>query len=171
MWCVETAARVNGVKLLCSTLEDCSARLGTYDLVLLVDVIEHTDAPLRLVEKAAEKLAINGRMVIVTPDIGSLAARLMGRRWWHHRVAHVCYFNRASMRHALKMCGLEVLRDIPWGWRFPVPYLCKRLAQYMPVAPASRLLNAAARSNLLSQREIDVNLGDSRMFIAARKGG
>jgi len=171
VWCVETAARVNHVKLLCGTLEDCSARLGTYDLVLLVDVVEHTDAPLRLVEKAVEKLAINGRMVIVTPDIGSLAARLMGRWWWHHRVAHVCYFNRVSMRHALKICGLEVLTDIPSGWRFPLPYLCKRLAQYVSVAPARRLLNAAARSNLLSRCEVNVNLGDSRMFIAKSKGG
>ncbi|MDP2897970.1 MAG: HAD-IA family hydrolase [bacterium] len=170
MWCVETAARVNRVKLLCGTLEDCSARLGTYDLVLLVDVVEHTDAPLRLIEKAAEKLAINGRMVIVTLDIGSLAAGLMGRWWWHHRVAHVCYFNRASMRHALKICGLEVLTDITWGWRFPVPYLCKRLARYIPLGPARKLLEAAAHSKSLSRCEIDLNLRDSRTFIATRKG-
>lgn len=171
MWCVETAARVSGVKLLCGTLEDVSDSLGTYDLVLLVDVIEHTDAPLRLIEKAAEKLATNGRMVIVTPDIGSLAARLMGKWWWHHRIAHVCYFGRASIRRALNICGLEVLTDIPWGWRFPVPYLCRRLARYMPFDPGRKLLEAAARSKLMSGREIDLNLFDSRLFIAARKRG
>ena len=36
-------------------------------------------------------------LVIVTPDIGSLAARIMGGRWWHYRVAHINFFNRRSL--------------------------------------------------------------------------
>ena len=168
-WCVETAARANGVRLLLGTLEECSDRLGRYDLVTLIDVLEHVSDPLSLIERAAAKLARAGRLVIVTIDAASVAARLMGRFWWHHRPAHVCYFSRRAMRAALRSRGLRVLADLPVGRRFSLAYLCLRTRRYVPFAPLRPLLKKLSGAKLLQRCELDLNLRDSRMFVAARK--
>ena len=169
-WCVETAAKVNDMRLYCGTLQECSNRLGEYDLVTLIDVVEHTDDPLSLIQQAASRLSPSGLLVIVTPDIGSLAARLIGRRWWQHRVDHVCYFNLQSMHRALKESGLKLVFECFTGWRFQITYICERLEQYMSYPPISTALRWLARSGRLTRYEININLCDSRMFIAKKEG-
>jgi 2-polyprenyl-3-methyl-5-hydroxy-6-metoxy-1,4-benzoquinol methylase len=79
-----------------------------FDVVTLVDVIGHVANPVRLLEFISAVLAPDCIAVIVTPHVSSVAARIMGRRWWHYRVAHVCYFNRSTMRSALKRGKLRI---------------------------------------------------------------
>jgi hypothetical protein len=106
-------------------------------------------------------------LLVLTPDIGSLAARLMGRWWWHHRVAHVGYFNRASMRRTLHEAGLMLEADEVATWPFPASYLAERLVRYLPVFPISTIGRRLGRSRLLERYEIGVNLKDSRSFLAS----
>jgi SAM-dependent methyltransferase len=165
-WCVETAAAVNHVDLMCGTVQDWMSRLSGYDIVTLVDVVEHTVDPLTMIREAAALLSPGGLMLIVTPDMGSVPARLMGRWWWHHRVAHVGYFNRSSMRRALSEAGLRLESDTYATWRFPVSYLAERLVRYLPVFPISTMLRRVARSPRMHRYDIGVNLRDSRAFMA-----
>jgi len=168
-WCVEAARRDNGVLLRCGTLRELAAELaGPYDIVMLVDVVEHTADPLGMLRAAAALTAGDGRLVVVTPDIGSPPARLAGRFWWHHRAGHVCYFTRRSMRHALRACGMEAVADRPAGWRFEAAYLAQRLAALVGIGPETPLGRRLGRWSVLAGRQVDLNLHDSRMFIAAR---
>jgi 2-polyprenyl-3-methyl-5-hydroxy-6-metoxy-1,4-benzoquinol methylase len=169
-WCVETAAAVNHVDLFCGTLSEWRTQSHAYDVVALVDVIEHTDKPLQLLREAASMLAPDGAVLVVTPDIGSMTARLMGQRWWHHRVAHVCYFDRASMRRALTGAGLTLEVDTTAAWRFPASYIAERLVRYVPIFPIAGTLKALARSARMQRWEIPVNTRDSRAFIATTGG-
>jgi 2-polyprenyl-3-methyl-5-hydroxy-6-metoxy-1,4-benzoquinol methylase len=166
-WCVDTAAAINKVDLFCGTVADVRNRLGHYDIVNLVDVIEHTIEPMQMLREAASLLSATGVLLIVTPDIGSATARLMRRWWWHHRVAHVGYFDRASMRRAVHEAGLVLEGDRPATWRFPASYLAERLVRYVPIVPVSTLLNRLARSPRAHHYEIPVNTFDSRVFIAS----
>ena len=164
-WCVETAAAVNQVDLLCGTVQELTNQLGRYDIVTLVDVIEHTVDPLEMLRGAAALLSPGGALLVVTPNIGSVTARLMGRWWWHHRVAHVGYFNRRSMRRLLHEAGLRLESETNATWRFPVSYLAERLVRYLPIVPISTLLRWLARSRL-KHYEIGINPRDSRAFVA-----
>jgi 2-polyprenyl-3-methyl-5-hydroxy-6-metoxy-1,4-benzoquinol methylase len=166
-WCVDTAATMNHVTLFCGTTGELRRQLGRYDVVTLIDVVEHTDDPLGMIREAASLLAPGGALLMVTPDIGSLAAKMMGRWWWHHRVAHVGYFNRRSMRRALREARLKLESDTYATWYFPVTYIVERLARYAPVFPISSILGRAARSPRLEGRQISVNLRDSRAFVAS----
>lgn len=103
-----------------------------FDVVTIVDVIEHVDDPVGLLRLAAAHLAEGGCMVIVTPDAGSVAARLLGARWWHRRLAHVGYFDRVSLERALAESGLVAGRWSRPRWYFPVGYLARRVLQYVP---------------------------------------
>lgn len=166
-WCADTAAQVNQVELFCGTVEEWRDRLGRYDVVTVVDVIEHTVDPLQMLREAASLVAPDGAVLVVTPDIGALVAKLMGRWWWHHRVAHVCYFNRPSMRRAFQETGLKLEADINATWRFPASYVAERLVRYLPVPPISTMLRRMARSPRVQAFEIPVNTRDSRAFIAS----
>ena len=166
-WCVETAATANHVDLLRGTTREWIGRLPRYDVVTLVDVIEHTTDPLAMFRDAAALLKEGGALLVVTPDVGSLAARAMGRWWWHYRGAHVGYFNGSSMRRALREVGLRLELDTFATWRFPASYLAERLGRYLPVFPFTVIFRALSRSPRMRRTHLRVNLRDSRAFIAS----
>ena len=133
---------------------------GPYDVVTLIDVLEHVPDPVGLLERAREVTAPDGVVAIVTPDVRSLAARLLGWRWWHFRVAHVGYFSRATLRLALQRAGLGEPRLSRPGWYFPADYLVERVNTYLPRAlriPAPRWLGRIT---------VPLNLRDSLLAIA-----
>lgn len=105
---------------------------GPYDVITLVDVIEHVSDPVGLLSDISDSLDDNGIGVVVTPDVGSLFAKILGKRWWHYRIAHIGYFNKRTLKIALKKAGLEVVDISRPKWYFPVPYLWIRLSSYLP---------------------------------------
>jgi SAM-dependent methyltransferase len=106
---------------------------GPYDVVTLVDVIEHVDDPVELLAQARAVMASDGIGLVITPDVASVAARVMGKRWWHYRMAHICYFERATLVAALRRAGLEPVAVFRPSWYFTVDYLTQRLGAYLPV--------------------------------------
>jgi SAM-dependent methyltransferase len=132
---------------------------GSHDVVTLVDVVEHVADPLGLLRAAAAALAPDGVLMVVTPDVGSVPARLMGRRWWHYRVAHVGYFDRHTLTRAVRSVGLEPISITRPSWYFPLSYLAERGATYLP-APLRPRIPAA-----LGRAVIRLNLRDSLLMI------
>lgn len=83
---------------------------AAFDLVTLVDVIEHVRDPLGMLREARRLLRPGGWAVLTTPDLSSLSARLMGPRWPHFIPEHVVYFDRESIRRVVRSAGLQPLR-------------------------------------------------------------
>lgn len=132
------------------------------DVVMLVDVIEHVSNPVSILRRMRECMADNGIGLVVTPDVGSLAARFLGTRWWHFRFAHIGYFDKKTLLCALKRAGLEPIRIGRPKWYFPVDYLLERVNHYLPSflrLPAAPFLN-----NIV----IPLNLRDS-LYVLFRK--
>ena len=136
---------------------------GPYDVITLVDVIEHVPTPLQLLRDIAEHLAPNGVGVLTTPDVEALAARVLGPRWWHFRVAHIGYFSQDSITKALSAAGLEVVTVKRPAWFFTLDYATERAMSYLP-RPLRFRLPAFARD-----WTIRVNFRDSLEVIFRRK--
>lgn len=133
---------------------------GPYDVVTLIDVVEHVPDPIGLLARAREVTAPGGVVAVVTPDVRSLAARLLGFRWWHFRVAHVGYFCESTLRLALERAGLGAARLSRPAWYFPADYLVERVETYLPAAlriPPPRWLGRIT---------VPLNLRDSLLAIA-----
>jgi hypothetical protein len=99
-------------------------------------------------------------LVIVTPDIGSLAARLMGGRWWHYRAAHVNFFNRRCLERLLNAHGFEIALRKRFAWNFSAYYLLTRLLPF---------LKGRALQGPLKKLHLQLHLFDSWEVYARKK--
>lgn len=125
-------ARQRGLSITHGIFPDAAKRQA-YDIITLVDVLEHVNTPLVMLKAIAAHLSPEGIALVVTPDAGSVMARLLRKRWWHYRIAHLSYFTRDTLSTALAQTQLEPLHWYRPQWHFPLDYLLTRLGQYFPV--------------------------------------
>lgn len=98
-----------------------------FSVVTLLDILEHLPDPGGFMGRVSALTEEEGVLVVVTPDIDSLAARLAGRKWWHFRIAHVAFFNRRSLRFLLEKYGFEIVECKRYAWNFSLFYLLTRI--------------------------------------------
>ena len=151
-WMVRSAA-AHGLKIQAGILPH-EEITGPYDVVTLVDVIEHVSDPVELLVQAGTVLASDGIGLVITPDVASVAARVMGRHWWHYRMAHICYFERQTLLAALRHADLEPIAIFRPSWYFTADYLIQRLGAYLPLVRKMRL-------PILERMVVPLNLFDS----------
>jgi SAM-dependent methyltransferase len=156
-------ARALGVDVHTGVLPHPDLADRQFDVVTLIDVIEHVPDPVDLLRLARARLAPGGCVMVVTPDIASLAARALGRRWWHLRLAHVVYFTRVTLTRALATAGLVPEQWWRPGWVFEVGYLTERVGEYVP--PVGTFASRHADASLM-HRSLPLNLFDSLAVIA-----
>ena len=130
-----------------------------YDSITLIDVIEHVVDPIMLLKEIKARLAPDGYAMIVTPDCHSFFARMLRRKWWHYRVAHIGYFNLSTLKAACTESGLDVISYNRPGWFFTMDYLWVRVMQYFP-----RWLRCKPM-NWMNRKTVSINLRDSLMVI------
>lgn len=135
---------------------------GPYDIVSAIDVIEHVDKPLDLLIAIRNLLAPDGIGLLVTPDVGSSTARLMRRKWWHFRPAHICYFDRDTIRMSLARAGLSPITIARPTWYLPLDYLVSRVTSYLPGG------DKIAMPKLFSRIKVPINLHDSLLVVFRR---
>jgi len=136
-----------------------------FDVIFLVDIIEHVSTPLELLRHCAAALAPQGIIILVTPNVDSLAANLLGQRWWHFRLAHVGYFSHSSLLKAIERAELTVVKHFSAKWFFRVSYLAERLESYLPVSEFNRLCSKTVALRWLYDRVIPLNLHDSIVLV------
>src|SRR5439155_11898525 len=80
-----------------------------FDVVTAFDVIENTPDPIAFLTDIAAVLKPGGLFFLSTPDVGSLTARLFGRRWHFYYPYHLSYFSRATLTRAAAAHSLTLL--------------------------------------------------------------
>lgn len=136
---VADAKRLFGLKLFCGTVEHYAGG-ERFQVVTLLDVLEHVTDPAALLGSLDRLMAPGALLAVVTPDVDSLAARIMGGRWWHYRVAHVNFFNRRSLERLLGMHGFETVQVRRFAWHFSLYYLLTRLLPFLKGKPLQKPL-------------------------------
>lgn len=166
---VEAGQLAGGGTLLQGVLPHAALEGRVFDVVSLVDVIEHVADPVQLLRDAGRALAADGVMLVVTPDRSSAAARLFGKRWWHFRPAHVGYFCRSSLIRALEAAGLEPESWHRAQWFFRLRYLAERLERYLPLRGLNRVVLRSPRMRPWYERVVRLDLRDSFLVFARHR--
>ena len=136
-----------------------------FDLIVLLDVIEHLTQPTRMLQALRDWLAPGGALLLVTPDLSSLPARLLGPRWWHYRLAHIGYFNNKTIEIAAQKAGYRV-QTVRWAtWYFPVWYLAERVERFLPLHWLNHIAPKVPILRSIYQSTIPLNLFDSKLYL------
>lgn len=157
---VEEARRLYNLNLERGTIEDLDDT-RRFSTVTCLDIIEHLVEPDDFMKKVSHIINPGGLLVIVTPDIGSLASRLAGKRWWHYRIAHINFFNLKSLRVLLEKHGFEIIKKKRYTWNFSAFYLATR------IFPS--LNNKKALQTILKKINFKLQFFDSWEIYAAKK--
>ncbi|MHB8464439.1 MAG: methyltransferase domain-containing protein [Acidimicrobiales bacterium] len=160
-------ARARGLEVRTLGLGDHGWARGSFRAVAMCDVLEHLDDPAHAIEEAHALLEPGGVLYLTVPDAGSIAARVMGRRWWSVLPMHLQYFTRGSMLRLLNARGFRVVSARTHAKVFTTRYYAERLAGYAPPLAAAgvRVLQRAG----LADKLIAPNLGDRLEVIAVSR--
>ncbi len=82
---------------------------GSFDLIVMLDVIEHFNQPRDVLTKIYSLLAPGGYVFLVTPNTASFSRYVMGGRWMHYKLEHSVYFDKRSLRYLSDHIGFRRL--------------------------------------------------------------
>lgn len=107
---VEFARTSLDLDVICGRFETTDFKENSFHVITAWDVIEHVLDPVVFVEKAKKLLVPGGLLVLGTPNIGSLAARIRGKKWPILRPPeHLFYFNPVSLDKLLSTHFAKVI--------------------------------------------------------------
>ena len=104
--------------------------LGTFDLILALDVLEHLKNPNRVLLQLAKMLSPTGTIIVSVPNIAriSVAVRLLFGKFEYADSGimdqtHLRFFTAASAVKLMNLAGIEVLQGAVSGlesgkWKF-----------------------------------------------------
>jgi 2-polyprenyl-3-methyl-5-hydroxy-6-metoxy-1,4-benzoquinol methylase len=85
--------------------------LAYFDVITLIDVVEHFEDPVADMKYLAQLLKPTGRMIIQTPDAGCDRAIKDADRWGAMKAdEHLYLFNRENFKIFCRSCGLDILK-------------------------------------------------------------
>jgi ubiquinone/menaquinone biosynthesis C-methylase UbiE len=116
----------------------------SFDVITLWDVIEHLPDPHDTLTLIHRLLKPNGLLLVNYPDIASVAARVLGKRWPFWLSVHLLYYTPKTMFQQLERAGFSPQWRQAFWMTLPFGYVCERAAPYSallrPLPRLSRLL-------------------------------
>jgi 2-polyprenyl-3-methyl-5-hydroxy-6-metoxy-1,4-benzoquinol methylase len=105
----KAAAERAGHRYFLGTIEQFESA-EKFDLILMLNLIEHVRRPDEVLAKARSLLAPGGLILIKTPNYDALDARIFRHRSWggYHAPRHFVLFDRDSFTRVAKDQGLQV---------------------------------------------------------------
>jgi 2-polyprenyl-3-methyl-5-hydroxy-6-metoxy-1,4-benzoquinol methylase len=151
------------------TLRDLPAGDPPFDVITMWDYIEHAIDPRRDLVLAAERLRPGGLVALSTGDVGSLCARVSGRRW--HLLTpehHNFFFSRRTLVALLEQTGFEVLEARRRASLYSLSHVVYKLGSSSSRDAVRRTASRVGRSGV-GQAGIPLNLFDIVTVVARRR--
>jgi 2-polyprenyl-3-methyl-5-hydroxy-6-metoxy-1,4-benzoquinol methylase len=106
----QAAAGRKGHDFFLGRFEDVDVNGKTFNLILMLNLIEHVADPKSVLSKAAGMLKPGGVIWVKTPNFKSLDARIFRHRSWagYHAPRHFIIFNKTSFEKLAKGSGLSI---------------------------------------------------------------
>ena len=129
-----------------------------FDAITLWDVLEHVVNPLNFMERCRNLLKPGGQLFLNVPDLDSIEARFLGKKWPLLLPEHLNYFNRPSLKTCAAKAGLQISRFGRRWSNFSIGYVLFRLSQHR--IPGATLLSGVGRT-FVGRWLIPIPLGET----------
>jgi 2-polyprenyl-3-methyl-5-hydroxy-6-metoxy-1,4-benzoquinol methylase len=130
-WLSDWAKKHYGMQIVPGTVFDMNLSPGSFHVVTLWDVLEHTSNPKAILKECYRVLESSGLMVVNYPDIHSLVSRVMGRRWVFLLSVHLYYFTVQTLNRMLNETGFRVV-SVRRHWQtLELGYILYRMEAYI----------------------------------------
>jgi len=110
--CKKASSNLDGAPIYCLDLKKDDKRMvprNYFDMITLLDVIEHLDDPRDYLKVLAQCAKAKGYLLLSTPNVESLNAKLYGSRWiLHSPPYHMYYFGPKSITILLQQSGWKI---------------------------------------------------------------
>lgn len=172
------AARSEGWHVYKGDLLDADLPAEHFDVIALVEVLEHLTDPLAYLKEVARLLRPGGLLYGTTPNAGSVNARILGLGWSVYAPPeHLQLFTPRALRHASAAAGLKLFQVRAEGFN-PAEVMARkahRQAGTSRVEAGYALNESLVRSSWgrttksIANRLLTLSrLGDSLKFYASR---
>ena len=128
-------SRRKGLNVRMGSLEEMGYRANWFDLIIMSHVIEHVYDPFLLLTECRRILKSGGRLVLVTPNVGSMGHRIYRSSWFHlDPPRHLRLFTVDSLTTLLQSAGflktkvITTIRDA--GTVYVASQSVRRTARY-----------------------------------------
>ncbi|MBN1653727.1 MAG: class I SAM-dependent methyltransferase [Deltaproteobacteria bacterium] len=92
------------------TLQTADFQAARFDLVTMMEYLEHEADPRAVLQKARLITRMNGHLALELPDSLGLPARILRSLWWNLDLPrHLVFFTPDTLRRILDECGFELL--------------------------------------------------------------
>ena len=91
-----------------------------FDIIILSHVIEHIYQPADFLRDVVDALAPQGKLLVITPNVQSLSAKICGRYWSMYKpVDHVTMIGNSTVAHLVpEGARLELVETSEWNGEF-----------------------------------------------------
>ncbi len=97
-----------GIAFVASDIDALKFVPDKYDVITMIDVIEHLVDPMTSLQEVWDKLNSGGLLLIATGNTNALPWRLLRLDYWYYWPDHVCFFNPRWFRWAARKLGGSV---------------------------------------------------------------
>lgn len=165
-WAVSYAIDEFDIEVFEGELKDAHFQDSYFDVVVLKDTIEHLPDPKATLIEIRRILKPDGILYINTPNISSLASRILKAKWWGFKQFHLYYFTRRTLSKMLEVTGFKPLKWKTYSRTFTFSHWIDRFKTYN--FALYKILDSLSHHLFLSDKMLTINFGD-QIEVYARK--
>ena len=134
----------------CGSVDDAPFPAGSFQVVVMSDLLEHVRSPRKLLAQTHRLLAPAGAVVVVAPDAGALSARVLKAGWTDYKREHLFCFDKRTLAAALRQADFTVCEVRPFPKYLDLTYIRQQLTEYPTpfLTPLVRGLHAVVPERL-----------------------
>ena len=114
------------IKFVNSSIKEFASKSSVkYDIITLLDVLEHVDFPSVFIDDIIRLQPSGGILVIEIPLYGSLPCIIFGKKWHFFNKYHLSYFSKERLFKLLHEKGYQLVKYSYRGKYFSLGYILK----------------------------------------------
>lgn len=162
--------RIGEDKIYNGSLENAPFKKNYFNLITMIDIIEHVRNPIDALLKAREYLNITinsnggGYIMMTVPNTNSFTHNIMGKKWTQYKFEHLFYFNKKNIEILANKTGFKIIYFKSALKTMTLKYMRDQFNVYK-LFPITQLLNIINRIPIINKLKFKIRLGESLIIL------